>query len=517
MSTFSRVLPSGLLSQATGRTGGSAPSLSAIDQWETLTRSQQLQALGATEVDVEQARQQERLLGPTGISTVVGATTGRGDPFFETEQPEPRRGLLEILSDYATRPQSAVTGFVTGLTGMDRLRQTRDPRGISDGTLFERPRQEEGGLGLALERFAQGITGQEKFQAADFGALAYDREEAGVGERALKSSVGFILDVAIDPITYLSFGGSILGRRAAAVAVNEQARKNGLRLASQLDEAQSAAAIREAVVRGGVDESVLAAALRERFASDMAGHVAFARGIPEVGPVQLSKILEVYASDPAKLRAATADAIAYTTAAMYRSFGPGGARKYLSKNFDKAGDELWRSLPKDLQGGVRFRVPLSGAFNRSATGAPLATAVRIGPPAGVIGDAIGLSGLSNGAREWMRSKALLRPIGDNLSGMTGATDRATASLIYRRSAENAGRFFGRKMPEVDPKLRATSWASSNQLEAELAQFRAGVMGSARQLMAPMTEGQKAYREGMELGADSFSELFDKAIRANLMD
>ncbi len=476
-----------------------------LEAWAGLTRSQQLEMLGADDVDIEQARAQERLLGPTGARTIAGARGTSGDPFLGVEEPEPRRGLLEALSDYIIRPQSAVTGFVTGLAGMDRLRQTRDARGVSDGALFEAPERAEGGLALARERFWQGLRGEEKFQAADFGTLAYDRNEAGIGERALKSTAGFVLDVALDPITYISFGGSILGRRAGAVAVNNQARQNVTMVTNALDERQLADVIRDSVRRSGTDESILSANVRRHFDN-----------APTEGIMGLDDIVGYLSRDPDRLRAAAMDSIAYTAAGMYRSFGAGGTRKYLVNEFGENGVRLWNSLPADLRGGVRFRVPLSGAFNRAAGRGSVPTAVRLQPfDTGVVSDFLNLSGFSNGAREAFRSRMLLRPIGDNLSGATGATDRATASLIYRRNAETAGRWFGRKDPKVDPQLRATSWASSTELEQELGQLRHRVMSRAQEMAEPMSTASRAYRAGRDLGADQFDELFDRAIRAKL--
>jgi hypothetical protein len=502
-------LPS--LPRLAGSGGARQPTIEEI--LASMPRSQQLEVAGAPDVDIEKARQQERLLGPTGIRTVAQARGERGDPLLGIEEPEPRRGLLEVLSDYILRPQAAVTGFVTGLTGMERLRQTRDASGVADGTLFERPEQVRGGLGLALERFGQGIRGEEKFQAADFGALAYDRNDAGIGERFIKSATGFVLDVALDPITYVSFGGSILGRRAGAAAVNSQARQNVTRLTNQLSPAERANAVREAVRRGGTDESVLLANLKSRYGDDLAR-----AGIPETGLQTVDDMLSILGQNNAFLQGAANDSIAYTAAAMYRWGGAGATKKYLEKNFGRAGTEMWNALPADLRGGVRFRVPLSGAFNRATGRGAVPTSLRLSPlPSGMISEMTGFAGLSNGAREALRSKALLRPIGDNLSGMTGATDRATASMLYKRNSERAGTWFGRKDPKVDPQLRATSWASSQELEAALGQFRAGVMGSARQLMEPVTEAQKFYRQGRELGAEQFDELFDRAIRANLAD
>lgn len=490
---------------------GARNRTSPEESWESLTRSQQLEYLGAPEVEIEQARQQERLLGPTGLQNVARASTAQGEPLLGTEEPAPRMGLLQFLGDYATRLQSATTGFATGLAGMERLRETRDEFGRPDGTLFEEPEPVEGGLGLALERFGQGIRGEEKFQAADFGALAYDRNEASTSERFLKSAAGFVLDVALDPLTYVSFGGSILGRRMGAVAVNSQARKNVNDLVTaNLDELGQASAIRDAVARAGTDEGIITANLRKQLAGT---------DFPTAGLSTVDETIELLARRPEALQAAANDAIAYTAAGIYRAFGPGATLKWLKSEFGRNGVALFKSLPRDLQGGVRIRVPFSGLVNRATGRGAAPSAIGLSPlGTGVVSDALGLTQLSNGARNWMRTKMLLRPLGDNLSGATGATDRATATLIYNRSAgELSGKIFGRRSAEVDKKLRATSWASSQEVEAALAAFRAGVFSSARQLHGPITEAQAAYRRGIDLGEEQFGEAFDTAIKNNLAD
>jgi hypothetical protein len=110
---------------------------------------------------------------------------------------------------------------------------------------------------------------------------------------------------------------------------------------------------------------------------------------------------------------------------------------------------------------------------------------------------------------------LLRPLGDNLSGATGATDRATANLIYRRSSDNAGKWFGRKDPVVDPKMRVTSWASSQIHEAELAGLRHRIMTSMSQDGPQLQMASQAYKAGRAINADEFDEVFDVAIRSDI--
>ena len=481
-----------------------------LEEWLSgMPRSAQLEITGAPEVDIEQARQQERLLGPTGVRTIVEARGLQGDPIVGQEEPAPRRGLLEILGDYGTRLQSATTGFATGLAGMERLRQTRDASGVADGTLFDRPEQVEGGWELARERFRQGLRGEEKFQAADFGVLAYDRSEAGAGERFMKSATGFVLDVAMDPLTYVSFGASILGRRMGAVAVNAQASKNASRLTGQLSPEAQLDVVRDAVRRAGTEESIVSARLRELY-PDL--NIGLGEAVP------LEDVLARLAGSPDRIQAAANDAIAAASAAMYRSFGAGGLRKYLVNNYGEAGREFWRTLPADLRGGVRIRVPFSGFFRRTETGAPMPLAIPLVPwETGVVADKTNFAGLSNGVRELLRSNMLLRGGSTRMSGLTGATDAATASKIYRLEAETGNRLFGRKLREIDPTLTATSWESAQATNELMLAFRRGAMSSQQKLVGPVSIARAAYRSGRDKFGDEFDSTFDNLLKRNLAD
>jgi hypothetical protein len=483
--------------------GRSRPSVE--DEIETLPESQRLFLLGADPAEVERAKQYEQLYGPTGLRPIAA---GLG-----VEPPAQKRGLLESFADYATRLQSASTGFLTGLTGMERLRETRDERGISDGRLFDRPESAQAGLGLALERFAQGISGQEKFQAADFGALAYDRETAGTGERFLKSAAGFVLDVAVDPLTYLSLGGSILGRRLAASAVNRVARKNADSLIGTLDDATKLTVIRNGILREGTDDIILTNTVRQ-VAPDLA---------PATGLMATDDALRALATKPGALNELAADAMAHTAAGIYRSFGPGGLFRYMSDEFGQAGVQFWRQLPNDLKGGIRIRVPLSGMYRRmmgrtGEFGGAVPAAIRIpGTGTGRISRALGTDRLNNATRSWFRSKRLLRGGADELSGTTGASNMATAEAIYRRNVNWQKAVTGEFDPKVDPKLRSISWRATEEAEDAVRLLRAGAMSSAQRLIAPLREATAAYRQGRELGGAEFDDLFDVAIRGNLQD
>lgn len=475
-------------------------ALQQEEELEALPEWQRLFIAGAPEVEVERARQYENLRSQQAIAGQLGE-----------EPPDQRRGLLEGFADYATRLQSAATGFVTGLAGLERRRETFATGEAVSGELLERPQSAQAGLGLALERFAQGFTGEERFQAADFGALAYDRETAGTGERFLKSAAGFVLDVALDPLTYMSFGGSVLGRRLGASAVNKTARKNAAQLIGTLDDAGKAAVTKSAVLKMGIDDSILTKTVRE-LSPDLA---------PATGLMATDDAVAALARIPGALDDVAADAMAATSAGMYRSFGPGGLFRYLKDEFDDAGVQFWRQLPNDIKGGIRFRVPFSGLYRRATgqageLGGAVPKAFRVpGTGTGRISRTLGTEKLTNGARSWMRSKRLLRGASDNLSGITGASNMATAEAMYIRNRGWVRGIHGTYDKAVDPKLRAVSWKSTDELEDAIRLLRAGSLDASRHLLEPMQQATQAYREGTEKYGDEFADLFDTAIQSDI--
>ena len=486
--------------------GASRKARSQEEELEALPEWQRLFLSGAPEVDVERAKQYGELYGPTGLRNVAGE--------LGQEPPDNRRGLLESFADYATRLQSATTGFVTGLTGMERRRETFGT-GVESGELFDRPESAQAGLGLALERFAQGLTGEERFQAADFGALAYDRETAGLGERFLKSSAGFVLDVALDPLTYVSFGGSILGRRLGAQAVNNVARKNAAQLINPLDAAAKGTATKNAVLRLGIDDSILTQSVR-----DLGKRAGFNLA-PETGLMKTDDAIAALARIPGALDEVAMDAMAATSAAMYRSFGSGGLFRYLSDEFGEAGVQFWRQLPADIKGGVRFRVPFSGLYQRATgqageLGGAIPKAFRLpGTGTGKLSKALGTDKLNNGMRSFMRSKRLLKGGADNLNGATGASNMATAQAIFKRNYDWQKGIVGEFDPKIDPKLRAVSWKSTDELEDSIRLLRAGALNASRQILEPLKEGTAAYRQGLEQGGEEFSDLFETVIKSDV--
>lgn len=109
----------------------------------------------------------------------------------------PRRGFLSASLDYLTRPQSATLGFLTGLTGLTQEGEETNP----------------------FLRALQGLSGEERFTGGEL--LGETPEDASLAERFGRGALGFGIDVATDPLTYLTFGGGGVLRGAAKAAATE--------------------------------------------------------------------------------------------------------------------------------------------------------------------------------------------------------------------------------------------------------------------------------------------------------
>lgn len=423
------------------------------------------QMAGADQATVEQLRLESSMYGPEGLAN-VSRSLGQ-EPAGE------QRGVLEASFDVLTRLQSAVTGAATGALGLERVRRTYE-----GGEFLETPEREG-----ALTRFTKGLTGQEKYQAADFAGLAYDRETASVGERVVKSATGFVLDVALDPLTYVSFGGSILGRKAGAVAVNAQARKRLGEFIPRMTTQQKQDLIRESVSRQGIDSAALRANLtnimREGGMDDLVAKMP-----PEF--MSVDDLIET-AGNLGALDSLTMDALASSMAGVYRAMGFGGVRSMLKEGFGEFGEQMAARMPLDLQGGIRIRVP----FARGEDGLPTAYRLGEGRLLESIPGGEKLRSLSNQGREYMRQLPIFRSGGDNMSGRLGASDRRLASEIFNKEVDRMGRLWG----QLDER-GTISWTGWNNLNNSLADFRAGSFSAMRHLISDVNGAQEAHALGV---------------------
>ena len=110
---------------------------------------------------------------------------------------ETKRKFLTSALDYITRPQSATLGFLSGVAGLTQEGEETNP----------------------FLRALQGLSGEERFTGGEL--LGETPEDASLAERFGRGALGFGIDVATDPLTYLTFGGGGVLRGAAKAAATE--------------------------------------------------------------------------------------------------------------------------------------------------------------------------------------------------------------------------------------------------------------------------------------------------------
>lgn len=110
------------------------------------------------------------------------------------------QGFLTGALDYLSRPGSAVLGALT--SGQAAAGEPADP----------------------LSRFVAGLTGEQQFRGSDI--VGETPEGASILDRVLRGGTGFAIDVATDPLTYLTLGrGGVLRGAGAARATQAQVRR----------------------------------------------------------------------------------------------------------------------------------------------------------------------------------------------------------------------------------------------------------------------------------------------------
>jgi hypothetical protein len=147
-----------------------------------------LQASGLTDEEVRLLRQAQTVerLSDRAAGLGIADVQGTGS-----------RGFLAGALDYLTRPQSAVLGFATGALGLTQEGEETNP----------------------FLRALQGLSGAERFRGSDIVGPA--GEDAGILERGLRAGAGLGIDIATDPLTYLTLGGGGVLRGAGKAVATE--------------------------------------------------------------------------------------------------------------------------------------------------------------------------------------------------------------------------------------------------------------------------------------------------------
>ena len=292
--------------------------------------------------------------------------------------PEPDdRGILVRLADWALRPSSAAVGFTTGLLGLDRYAHDKDLLGNQVGS--DR-------IGAAYSRARQGLRGDTWYQFKDFTHIARKKaegQEIAPYENTLNAVGGFIGDTAVDPLTYVSFGGNLYGRRMGARYVMGRVEMiaddiianpgfDPYRFLAQTYDAGRASAITPAAIGSKMDvlrQQALAKQLITK--PEDRAFLAAANFSPTSTMDEMLDLVRRVSTDEVDFARELARAFLPDAAGMqYWTGSARGLRKWLIRTMGmEDGMRFYKELPYDIQGGLRIRTP----FVRGADGLPVTT------------------------------------------------------------------------------------------------------------------------------------------------
>lgn len=393
----------------------SRPDLEAVDD---LSPSRRIELAGGSTGQQRVVQQQPRYDAAMAAADIYG---------YETER---SRGPVSTLFDFLGRGQSAVTGALTGLTGMSRAGD------VETG----------GSLSQAAERFGKGFSGEEKYFFSDFtdtGRRIAAGEEVSTGKKVWNTALGFVIDTALDPITYLSFGGSIMGRMRGANAIR------GRTTSVAKEAVESGAFDARRFLREAVDDNIIKSdelavrlnRIQDKLREAQAGSFKATTISPTLALDDIFNTASKVNTDNKGLNLLKEAAIELVPEAAGMSYARGSSaavRKWAVRHFgDDYGMRYFDSLPQDLKGGVRIRLP----FVRRADGTPYAAGIG-GIGAGRLSEISPavkrFNEMTTVGRNWVREQ-LERPLGA-LSGEAGKLyyDAVINSVGRRVTARNGG-------------------------------------------------------------------------------
>lgn len=376
-----------------------------LEEIAGLTPQRRIQLAGGSSGQQRMAQQQQRFDAAQTAADIYGLQTERS------------RGPVGTLFDFLGRGQSGVTGAVTGLLGLEREGEVN--RGPS--------------LSEAARRFGQGVSGEEKYFFSEFtdtGRRIARGEDVGKLAKGWNTALGFVIDTALDPITYLSFGGSIMGRMRAANAIRGSAQRAVTDLvASPTFNARNFLedSLRRNVIR--MDELIgRVNRMQDDFVKAGKGfkksELSVRSTLDDISRLSSQKL------DVDFMRELSLELVPEAAGMAYARGGRRNLQKWAASQFgDEAGEAYIRSLPLDLQGGVRLRLP----FVRRADGTPIAIGVSgigVTKAEKYVPGLEKINNLTQAGRDWLR-EAFERPLGA-LAGSSG-------DLYYDAVINAAGR------------------------------------------------------------------------------
>lgn len=358
----------------------------------------------------------------------IDANVGKDDP-----------GLLSTILGGLDRVASTGAGFATGLLGMD-LQETDDHED-RDAGFFD--------VGEAFKRAAMGASGTH-IGFGDTEALAYDADD-NWAERAMKVVGSAAGDIVTDPLSYITAGAGVAGRKLATEGVEAASRKLA----------------QEAIERGGdelatklvrnIDEGTVAEALEG--VTRHSGDEILAMGDDELTELlRRENLLNSFAEEGFVNR----------SAAQYAQGGAQGLRTgFIDDLGEEAGEEFFARMPAEARGGLRLQVP----FTRLATEAGFGGGGRIAEKIGAGGVLRATHSLRRAAQRSGANEGFQKVLG----GRFGAAWAQTLKEVHARDEDVVGAGWSayRSLREADASFQGWSreFAEQNKLAAtELNRF-----------------------------------------------
>ena len=350
--------------EAEGSYGG--PALNAFDTrnsgadrnfWEELwgkSSSRQVELLGGTSGQQRFQQNAPRYQDWAAVQQTIPNVPKPGEP-----------GIFSKLMDYALRPASAVMGAATGFLGLDRY--TKDQAMLGDSMQPSRSL-------TAFTRFRQGLSGEVRYNFADFTPIAKRKSEGEIVpmyQNAANVFGGFVVDTAFDPLTYVSFGGNLYGRKAGAQYVSGKVQQvaddvvgspgfDPYRFLVQTYESGRASAITPAAFAAKMNR-LRSQALSKNLISKPADKSLLINADFSANQsleTLLATAQRVSTGKVDFLREIAREWLPDAAGMQYWTGSSRGLRKWLIRTMGiDNGMDFYRALPKDIQGGLRIRIP----------------------------------------------------------------------------------------------------------------------------------------------------------------
>lgn len=256
----------------------------------------------------------------------------------------------------------------------------------------------------------------------ELSGLQFQEDDSGL-TRVWKGGAAFLGDVLTDPLMLVSFGALPAGKKLGSAAVQRAV-------------ASRARDLPEDILKRVADDALKAEA---RFGAQRAG-----ADLSEEAVEQIARRFENIAPN---------ELLGNMAAEAYQLRGATGLREFMQRYGDDA-SRLWDSLPTDMRGGLRIRVPFAREERVRKTiaiaggGGQLAKAVGLGP----------LVSKSHQLRNMARSSQAATGMSRSINGFYGDLYSDMVGDLVMRGADNISGFSYAMWQHADKALRGAQTA-----------------------------------------------------------